>query len=315
MIKMIGFVNISKTYAGFIKGIKRNGDSYTHIQDFDPNTIYDADCFYQTNLLKPKFMGGFRYDKQGSKYEYILNSGKPFLVSESEPFREYGGWLRYGWNSYGWSDGIFNNDNVGPERWNKFQSITGIKIKDWNSVGDNIVIMGQKEGDSALVRLYKQGYKSFYDWVEEIIKEVRKYTDRPIVVRPHPRGSSKGLKQFIKNVSRFDNVKMSVNQTRGGNQGGIGLEQDLANAYCVVTFNSLSGIEAITRGIPVYALDYGSMVWPIAHTDFSKIEQLNYNIDLQDWKNKIAYTMWNSSEVKNGEMWAHLKPVYFNNSR
>lgn len=311
MIKIVGFVNVSKTYAGWIKGIQRNGDSYTHITDFDLKVTYEADCFYQTNLLKPKFMGGFRYETQGSKYEYILKSKKPFLVSESEPFREYGGWLRYGWNSYGWGDGNFNNDNVGSERWNKFESRTKIKIKDWNSPGDKIIIMGQKEGDSALVRLYNQGYSSFYDWVVDVIKEIRKYTDRPIVVRPHPRGANKRMKKFTNEVSNFKNVSMSINQTRGGNQGGLGLENDLASAYCVVTFNSLSAVEAVTRGIPVYALDYGSMVWPIAHKDFSQIETLNYDIDLQDWKNKIAYTMWNKHEVKNGDMWAHLKPVYF----
>ena len=307
MIKMIGFVNVSKTYAGFIQGIQRHGDLYTHVTNFDPNVNYDADCFYQTNLLKPKFMHGKRYINQGAKYEYILKSKKPFLVSESEPFREYGGWLRYGWTSYGWGDGNFNNANVGSERWNKFESKTGIKIKDWHSPGDAILIMGQKEGDSALVRLYEQGYTSFYDWVDYIIKEIRKYTDRPIVVRPHPRGASKGMKRFTSNTSQYKNVSVSVNQTRGGNQGGIGLDQDLANAYCVVTFNSLSAVEAVTRGIPVYALDYGSMVWPIAHKDFSQIENLDYNISLQDWKNKIAYTMWNKHEVKRGDMWAHLK--------
>jgi hypothetical protein len=311
MIKMMGFVYVSKTYAGFAEGIERNGDSYEHIREFDPKKIYNADCFYQTNLLKPKFMGGERYIHQGSKYEYILNSKKPFLVSESEPFREYRGWLRYGWSSYGWGDGNFNNANVGPERWNKFESNTGIKIKDWHSPGDAILIMGQKEGDSALVRLYEQGYASFYDWVDYVIREIRKYSDRPIIVRPHPRGASKGMKRFTSDTSQYKNVSVSVNQTRGGNQGGIGLEQDLANAYCVVTFNSLSAVEAVTRGIPVYALDYGSMVWPIAHKDFSQIENLKYSIDLQDWKNKIAYTMWNKQEVKSGDMWAHLKGVYF----
>ena len=311
MIKIMGFINVSKRYAGWVEGIERHGDVYEHVTDFKPNTVYDADCFYQTNLLKPKFMHGPRYINQGSKYEYILKSNKPFIVSESAPFREYGAWMRYGWTSYGWGDGNFNNDNVGPERWNKFESKTGIKIKDWRSPGGAIVIMGQKEGDSALVRLYQQGYKSFYTWVEYVIEEIRKHTERPIVIRPHPRGSSKGLKQFISKVKTFRNVSMSTNQTRGGNQGGLGLERDLSSAYCVVTFNSLSAVEAVTRGIPVYALDYGSMVWPIAHKDFSKIENLNYDIDLQDWKNKIAYTMWNKQELKSGEVWAHLKGVYF----
>jgi len=311
MIKIVGFHLISKPYYGWIEGIKRHGDSYDLVKDFNPNATYNADCFYQTNLLKPKFMTGTRYINQGQKYQYILKSKKPFLVSESEPFREYKSWLRFGWSGYGWEDANCNNNNVGPERWNKFESKTGIIIKDWNSPGGNIVIMGQKEGDSALVRLYEQGYKSFYDWVDDIILKIRKHSNRPIIVRPHPRGSSKGLNKFVKNIKKHINVSMTTNLTRGGNQGGEGLEKDLAGAYCVVTFNSLSGIEAVTRGIPVYALDPGSMVWPIAHKDFSKIENLNYNIDLQDWKNKIAYTFWNRHEVKSGETWAHLKEVYF----
>jgi hypothetical protein len=53
------------------------------------------------------------------------------------------------------------------------------------------------------------------------------------------------------------------------------------------------------------------MAWPIAHKELSQIENLNYNIDLQEWKNKIAYTMWNKQEVSSGECWAHLKGVYF----
>ena len=311
MIKIIGFINVSKSYAGWVRGIERHGDVYELITDFNSTTQYNADCFYQTNLLKPKFTRADQYIHRGSKYKYILNSAKPFIVSESSAFREHSAWKRYGWSSYGWGDGNFNNDNVGAERWNKFESASGIKIKDWHSAGETIVIMGQKEGDSALVRLYEQGYASFYNWVEYVINEIRKHTDRPIVVRPHPRGSGRGLNHFIKIISNFKNVSMTTNQTRGGNQGGEGLERDLASAYCVVTFNSLSAVEAVTRGIPVYALDYGSMVWPISHQDFSKIENLNYDIDLQDWKNKIAYTMWNKQELKSGKTWEHLKGVFF----
>lgn len=312
MIKIVGFRLISKNYYDFQRGIRRHGDKYEVISDFDRGKEYPADCYYQTNLLKPKFLYK-RLDEQGVKYLYIQNTKKPFLVSESEPFREYKGWLRFGWNGYGWEDANCNNDNVGPERWNKFESKTGIKIKDWNSPGDNIVIMGQKEGDSALVRLYEQGYSSFYDWVEDVIAEIRKHTDRPIIIRPHPRGLDRGLKHInqIIGSKKYTNVYLTENIKRGGNQGGDSLDADLANAHCIVTFNSLSAVEAVTRGVPVFALDSGSMVYPIAHKDLKNIEKINYNIDLQEWKNKIAYTFWNKQEVKQGEMWAHLKPVYF----
>ena len=311
MIKMIGFQYISKSYYGWKEGVERNGDSYELIKDFNQSKKYNADCYYQTNMLKPKFMHGERYNWQGSKYEYILNTNKPYIVSESEPFREYPGWLRFGWNDYGWAYGNFNNENVGPERWNKFESKTNIKIKDWRSSGDNILIMGQKEGDSALVRLYEKGYKSFYDWVEDTIKEIRIHTDRPIVVRPHPRGAGKSLNSFARRIAKYNNVSITPNITRGGNQGGEGLNADLESAYCVVTFNSLSSIEAVIRGIPVFATDGGCMAWPISHKSLSQIEYIDYNIDITEWKNKIAYTFWNKQEVKFGECWAHLKQVYF----
>ena len=312
MIKMIGFLGISKNYYKWPQGIETLGDSYTRIDNFDPNAIYEADCFYQTNMIKPKFLHGDRLDREGAKYLYIKNSGKPVLVSESAPFRKYGGYLRFGWNSYMWTDANCNNDNVGKERWKKFEKNTGITFADWHSPGDHILIMGQKEGDSALVPLFDEG-KTFYDWVIETIFEIRKYTDRPIVFRPHPRTATRGIRkltQFIKN-KQLVNVRLSDNISYGGNQGGTGLDADLDAAYCVVTYNSLSGIEAVEKGIPVFAMNNGSMVYPIAHTDLSHIENIDYNIDLQDWKNKVAYTVWNKKEVASGECWAHLKPVYF----
>jgi hypothetical protein len=53
------------------------------------------------------------------------------------------------------------------------------------------------------------------------------------------------------------------------------------------------------------------MVHPVAHHHLKDIENINYDIDLQDWKNKIAYSMWNKKDVQTGECWTHLKGVYF----
>ena len=52
--------------------------------------------------------------------------------------------------------------------------------------------MGQKGGDSSLVKLYEI-YNNYYDWVLEVIKTVRKYSDRPIVIRPHPKNEQRNI--------------------------------------------------------------------------------------------------------------------------
>jgi len=314
MISMVGFpAPASKLYFGWAGGIERCGDKFTTVDDLKHYDVKRADCFYQTNELKPKFLHGGREEWHGKYMLHIRNSNKPYIVSESEPFREHKGWLRFGWNSYRWNDANWNNDNVGPECWNKFQEATNIKFTDWHSPGDHILIMGQKEGDSSLVKIYEQGYESIYNWIVDQIITIRQYTDRKIIIRPHPRNLDRGVKITTRILDKLDvpNVEISTNLTRGGSQGGKGLDADLANCHCVVTYNSLSGVEAVVKGIPVFALDGGSMVHPVAHHHLKDIENINYDIDLQDWKNKIAYSMWNKKDVQTGECWTHLKGVYF----
>jgi hypothetical protein len=303
-MKVVGIKGSVKAVNHITAGIKKHGDSYNWADSVNNPVVETADAFIQTNLLKPKFV---TKDKNGP-YEYILKTKKPFLVQESPNFRKYIdlGYQRLGWWSYKWTEGEFGNNNSPPDRWNKFQQHTGIKIKDWKSSGDKIIIMGQKPGDSSLIDLYNNGLK-FDDWITETIKTIRKYSDREIIIRPHPRGIKKSGILHITGK----NVSVSNNLTIGGNQGGAGLEADLQQAYCVVTYNSLSAIESICEGIPTFAMHNGSMIWPIAHKDLSQIENLKYNIDITQWCNDIAYTQWTSEEQTKGEAWAHLKPLIF----
>ena len=310
MVTIVGFTGAVKNVQHVIKGFKKHGDVYHLLSDSLDPIAKSADMFLQKNLIKPK------YELISDKYNFILNSNKPFLVQESPSFRQYGRHFRLGWWSYKWEDADCGNENSPPDRWNKFVQETGIRIKPWKSQGDKILIMGQKEGDSSLQNLYQQGYESFYDWVEEIIITIRKYSDREIVLRPHPRNLRRGHKLATR-LSKKLNSKITVSENvqiynePGGGRGGDGLLNDLKDAYCVVTYNSLSGVESVTEGIPTFAIENGSMVWPIANKDISKIENLNYDIDITQWCNDIAYTQWSKEECGQGLAWAHLKPIIF----
>jgi hypothetical protein len=279
---------------------------YYHL-DFDINEV---DCFLQFNVINPyRVAGSFR----NPAFEKILNSKKPYIVWEEGSFRQFPMYKKVGWYHYN-NTGIFNNIDVDNSRWKNFVSTNKLKIKDWRTNGDYILIMGQVEKDSALISLYDQGFNSFIDWITKTVTELRKYTDRPIVIRPHPRDLNNykiGCDNIIKNnvnISISENFSLDdVNRVFGGN----GLFKDLKQAYAVITYNSNSIVEAICEGVPVFALDKGSVAYDIAHKDLSVIENLDRSIDISNWCSRVAYTMWNNKEIEKGETWAHLKPVYF----
>jgi len=312
MVSIVGIRGSIKATSALEVGFKRHGDLYKLVDSREDAS--DADCFIQTNLLKPKF---YKMQERASAYQYILDSNKPFLVLESPVFRKYPAWTRLGWYSYKWSDGIFGNENSPSNRWNKFQKETGIVLKDWHSPGDSILIMAQKEGDSSLLKLY-ENYNRFYDWLEELIIDIRKYSDRPIIIRPHPRNNAKGVKLASRLQKKLKDPTITISQNTDSITDYLsspnkadGLYEDLKKAYCVITYNSLSSIESICEGIPTFAMEDGSMIWPIAHKDLSQIENLNYSIDRFQWSCDIAYTQWTGKEHASGESWAHLKPLMF----
>lgn len=313
MVTIIGIEGALKSaFPSFKKGVARHGDKFELVSH--PDYASNADAFIQTNLIKPKVLNN---DVRRIAYTFIRDSNKPYLVHESPSFRRHLGWARLGWYSYKWTEGIFGNENSPPDRWNKFQKETGIVLKDWHSPGDSILIMAQKEGDSSLLKLYEK-YESFYDWLEELIINIREHSDRPIIIRPHPRNRPKGIKLASRLQKKLKDPTITISQNTDSIEDYLsspnkadGLYEDLKKAHCVITYNSLSGIESICEGIPTFAMEDGSMIWPIAHKDLKQIENLDYSIDRYQWSCDIAYTQWTGKEHSSGESWAHLKPLMF----
>jgi len=262
-------------------------------------------------------------------YEFIQNSKKPYLVFESSPFRSFSSeirkanplnWFRLGWYDFRWTQALYGNENSPSDRWKKFEKATGATFKDWHSPGDYIIIMGQKEGDSAVLAMYDK-YECFWDWVVETVEKIREYTDKPILIRVHPKqnkknpylmGWPKSIKDTYpkwKNVFYSDNVASNADYRKQLHPSG--LYEDFKRAHCVITYSSNSAIESLMEGVPTYTLGDASMAWPVGLKDLSIIENLPYDIDLTQWKNDLAYTQWTNEEHKAGESWAHLKELVF----
>ena len=101
------------------------------------------------------------------------------------------------------------------------------------------------------------------DWVRDTIAELKKHTDRPIVIR------DKGL--------RPDRIK----------NGSVASQCHRERIHSVVTYQSMAALEAIHFGIPAFTMA-PCCVQSVANTDLSKIESPVYP-DPDKFLNLLAY--------------------------
>jgi hypothetical protein len=144
--------------------------------------------------------------------------------------------------------------------------------------GEHIVLCGQVPWDASV------DTTDHVAWLTESAAKLR--TDpRPIVFRPHP--------------------SVSLPPIEGCEYSKRPLADDLRNAWAVVTFNSNSGVEALLAGVPVFALDEGSMVWGVCNRSLADIESPSLP-DRTQWLNDLCYAQWTLEEMKEGLAWKHL---------
>lgn len=160
-----------------------------------------------------------------------------------------------------------------------------INLKPWRTSGDYILICGQHDKS-----LQWQGLPSMSQWIRNTIQEIRNYTDRPIVVRPHPRCPIDNIEQQFKNVVKqvplkspgtYDNFDMRFN-----------------GAHAVINWSSNPGIHAVINGIPAF-VGPNSLAYEVGNHSIANIEN-PLMPDRQAWLNDYAYTEWTIEEIAQG---------------
>lgn len=164
----------------------------------------------------------------------------------------------------------FKNANSPPDRWEKH----GVKVKPWKKDGDYILLTGQVPGDASV------SGRDLYREYQQIISDIKAITDKPVVFRRHP----------LDNATMIDDV----DEVHGE------LTDNLKNAYCVVTINSNSAVDAVLNGVPCICLDGGAMAWPVTQHELKDIERLEYP-DRKQWLNDLAFCQWTHKEIETGE--------------
>jgi len=209
--------------------------------------------------------GRMRFNK--SVYDSYRAQNKPVIVLE------IGGLKR----DITWKIGV-NGINAGhyfvqgpkdPTRRKKL----GIELQPWKNNNGKIIICSQHAHSQQWA-----GQPDPVTWTKNIIDEIRKYTDRNIVLRQHPR-------------FKFAFGGVAIDDSKP-------FQQELLDAYCVINHNSNPGIESIIAGVPAI-VDRSSLAAPVASTDISLIENLPMP-DREQWLNDLCWCEWTEDEMREG---------------
>lgn len=271
----------------------------------DKKTIESADILLQTNIK-----GGKKEKALGRIYQYVIDSGKPFICVESAVFRRNmptpphsKAYHRWSWTSYFRDEGDYCNDNSPSDRWEQIQKDQNIEIKPWKSPGDSILLLLQRPGDTSLKNLIAK-HGSYESFISNTITEIRKNTDRPIVIRPHPSRKETQLK-IIESLN-LKGIKISDTPSISGSlSGGDGLYQDFSKAWAVVGFNSNALTESVCEGIPTFSMCPSSMAWECSNKSLDLLDQPQV-FERQQWLNNLGYCQWREDECLAGMPIRHL---------
>jgi hypothetical protein len=141
---------------------------------------------------------------------------------------------------------------------------------------------------------YIQHGTTLNDWVNRVIDEIRYHTERSIKIRLKPKADY----QKSPNVQLCDDVTAPDDE--------VPFEEDLAEAFCVVTHSSNTAVEAILAGVPAFVLGQ-SAAQPFACNDLKLIEApfVSYG-DRWNWAGVLADNQWTLKEIREGKAWADL---------
>jgi hypothetical protein len=166
---------------------------------------------------------------------------------------------------------------LGPvrERSSDRLEAAGYKPRKFRS-GKNILLAPPSQ---KLLNLYNINLDQ---WLEETVEEIKKYSDRPIVMR---------LKQPRSVRVNEDTIEMA-------------LEQDV---HCLVTFSSIAATESVLYGKPAITLGPNAAAPMCSHSlaeiENPKIPSLE---EVYAWAKNLAYCQFTEEEMRNGKAWKIL---------
>ncbi len=273
-----GPLNSKDIFKKFIHSLRQSGE-----QVWENKQAPDADVAVIWSVL---WQGRMRHNK--NVWDRYRNANKPVIVIEVGGIKRNETW-KIGINGVN-READFNNEAVGGERWNKFN----VDLKPWMQTGDDIIVCGQHTNSHQW-----RNNPPMSKWFENQITEIRKHTDKPIVIRPHPRN------HVAIDTTKYKNVRIVGPKRDRNTYDDTDLADRLRSAWAVVSHSSNPAMTAVFSGIPVYVSE-ASLSHDVGNKSFENINNPSMP-DRQQWANRLSYTEWWPEEIEQGLPWKRIK--------
>lgn len=257
-----GALNSKPVFAAFEKGISSLG--HTVVTDNEDVAVIWSVLWSGRMLSNQKI------------YNDCKLSNKPIIIIEIGNLYRGVTW-RIGLNHIN-RLGIFGNDSdLDATR----PSLLNVMLQPQRLTTNPQILIATQHRDS----LQWENMPSMEQWVIDTYKQIRKYSDRPVIVRPHPRS------RIVVNIPE---ITIEQPKLLSGTYDSFDINY---NYHRVINHNSGPAVQASINGSTVIC-DTSSLAWPVSST-FEDIEK-NVHIDREEWFLKLCHTEWTVSEIAQG---------------
>ena len=258
-----GALNSVPVFAAFQEGCKRNRIRVTqHDSNADVAVIWSQ---LWTGRMAPN----------RAVWQEFTTAGKPVIVMEVGQLMRGVTW-KMGIN------GVNSRAQWGEGQQQDRAKMLSMRLQPWHQ-GDHILIAMQRTDSEQWA-----GLPPAEQWLEQTIARIREHSDRPIVVRPHPR----------QRLAPMTGVTIQQPQSLRGTYDEFDFRSSLGRAWAVVNENSGPGSQAVIDGVPAF-VGADSMAFPVANTDFAQIEKPRMP-ERSAWLEQLCHTEWTVSEIRSG---------------
>lgn len=239
----------------FEAGLKACG-FHVLMRQSPPRPPAPGDVYVIWNRYSDKEQCADRWEKSGGAVLVAENG----YCGQDAAGRQLYALARHGHNGSGsWESG-------GAERW----AGLGLELAQWRSSGQHILVAPNRSFGSRQMAM-PQG------WGEEAVKQLRRFTKRPVRLRPH--------------------------QNNGPEIRP--LADDLANCWAVVIWASTVGVKALLAGVPVISM---APHWICKAAAGARLDEIE-NPPMPERRGafeRLAWAQWTVDEISRGEPFAAL---------